>query len=222
MVCVIPQIQVFRLHYFTHFPFSFTKFFRREFCRNIYNCGYNQKELPRLQRRFQILPRSFAYMYSATVSVEPALPGFCGLPQAYNFVCHAGGSSAALPTILPMDKIQPVTIPSIDDGKTTVRIMCHLPEPNASAPSRSPSGTVFKLSWVVRITVGRVITTSVSALAIRLVPSEKTEQKQAFPQDRILLAVCRRGFLLQALLPIPLFFAYSFSIPPRLYQSVKR
>lgn len=77
--------------------------------------------------------------------------------------------------------MHPVTIPSIELGKTTVLIMCHFPLPRASAPSLYESGTVFKLSWVVLITVGRVMITSVRAPEMRLVSSEKNWQKMSIP-----------------------------------------
>ena len=49
----------------------------------------------------------------------------------------AVNSSAALsPTIRPMDKMQPVTMPSTEEGRMMVRIMYHFVAPRPSAPSR--------------------------------------------------------------------------------------
>ena len=39
-------------------------------------------------------------------------------------------------TARPTARIHPVTIPSMEDGSTTVRIICHFPLPRPSAPSR--------------------------------------------------------------------------------------
>ena len=58
--------------------------------------------------------------------------------------------------------MQPVTMPSTAFGSTTVRTMCHLPEPSASAPSRYDCGTANRLSFVLLMTVGSTMIISVS------------------------------------------------------------
>ena len=58
--------------------------------------------------------------------------GVSNEPDAY-----AVNSSAALsPTMRPTARMQPVTMPSMLQGSTMVRMMCHLPAPRPSAPSR--------------------------------------------------------------------------------------
>ena len=66
------------------------------------------------------------------------MPGFTASTiLRTSFAIPAVKRSAALsPTILPIDKIQPVTIPSMADGSTTVLIIYHFPAPNAKEPSR--------------------------------------------------------------------------------------
>ena len=44
--------------------------------------------------------------------------------------------AADSPTMRPMARMQPVTMPSTALGSTTVRTMCHLPAPRARDPSR--------------------------------------------------------------------------------------
>ncbi len=64
-----------------------------------------------------------------------------------------------------MARIQPVTIPSIQQGKTTVLIEYHLLAPRPKAPSLYEVGTESKLSWVVLIMVGKFMIVSVRAPA---------------------------------------------------------
>ena len=45
-------------------------------------------------------------------------------------------STALSPTTRPTARMQPVTIPSAAAGRTTVRIIRHLPLPRPRAPSR--------------------------------------------------------------------------------------
>ena len=45
-------------------------------------------------------------------------------------------STALSPTTRPTARMHPVTMPSMEEGSTTVRIMCHFPLPRPSAPSR--------------------------------------------------------------------------------------
>ena len=82
-------------------------------------------------------PRSFAYIYNETVSVEPALSDCTASSGDSNsFAIPAVNSNAALsPVILPIASIQPVMIPSTAEGRTTVRIVYHFPAPRANAPS---------------------------------------------------------------------------------------
>ena len=84
------------------------------------------------------LPRSLAYMYIETVNVAPAFPGLTAsiIPNILFAIPAVNKSAALSPTILPIDSMQPVTIPSTAEGRTTVLIICHFPEPSASEPSR--------------------------------------------------------------------------------------
>lgn len=81
-------------------------------------------------------PLSLAYTYKATVKVAPELikPS---LKLFKLWATPAVNNRAALsPTILPIVRIQPVTMPSIQPGSTTVLITRHLPAPRPKAPSR--------------------------------------------------------------------------------------
>ena len=83
-----------------------------------------------------VSPRSLAYTYKATVKVadedsSAVKKSFSTRPKP-----AVNNRAADSPTIRPIDKIQPVTIPSIALGSTTVRTICHLLEPIAREPSR--------------------------------------------------------------------------------------
>ena len=86
------------------------------------------------------MARSLAKTYSCTVRVAPELwrnlsglakKSFMALPMPPTY-----SSTADSPTMRPTARMQPVTIPSMELGSTTVRIMCHLPLPRPRAPSR--------------------------------------------------------------------------------------
>jgi len=82
-------------------------------------------------------PRSLTYMYSATLRVPPLRVKAEKILFATTVPTPAVNSSAALsPTIRPMDKMQPVTMPSTEEGRMMVRIMYHFVAPRPSAPSR--------------------------------------------------------------------------------------
>ena len=84
--------------------------------------------------------RSRAYTYRATVREAPE--EWMKLPtepkKLFRLMPMPAVKSRAAdsPTMRPMARIQPVTMPSTEEGSTTVRIICHLPAPKPRAASR--------------------------------------------------------------------------------------
>ncbi len=62
---------------------------------------------------------------------------------------------AVSPAILPMLRIEPVTIPGMADGSTTCLMVCHLLIPSAREDSRYSLGTARSASSLERIITGR-------------------------------------------------------------------
>ena len=81
-------------------------------------------------------PCTLAYIYKATVSVEPALFRPSKKPFSACAKPAVNNSAADSPRMRPMDRMQPVITPSTQPGSTTVRITRHLPAPRPNAPSR--------------------------------------------------------------------------------------
>src|SRR5699024_118465 len=77
--------------------------------------------------------RYLAYTYRATVRVAPE--EWMKLSKEEKKLLRAipipavKSRAADSPTMRPMDRIQPVTMPSTEEGSTTVRIIRHFPAP---------------------------------------------------------------------------------------------
>ena len=56
--------------------------------------------------------------------------------RTWNVIMTALVWAAAVLVIAPTARMQPVTMPSMLQGSTMVRMMCHLPAPRPRAPSR--------------------------------------------------------------------------------------
>lgn len=82
-------------------------------------------------------PRSDTYIYSATLRLPPERVNAAKIFEATTVPTPAVNSSAAdSPTMRPTERMQPVTMPSSEEGSTMVRIICHFEAPSPSAPSR--------------------------------------------------------------------------------------
>ena len=70
------------------------------------------------------------------ITYGPKLHGVRNNAELDELVERSLKGAALSPTIRPTAKMQPVTMPSMLQGSTMVRMMCHLPAPSPSAPSR--------------------------------------------------------------------------------------